>query len=442
MIRLLYFLFISIIFFWGCSGSRPLLKEAHTLEQGGLTQKAFEKYNEVYEQYGKPEGLVGMRRIAQAELNAQFQSAQMECMRGNFEKALGLFEDAYSYSRKHASLQLSIPASADSQNAGCKTDYVNYLYESAESAVKDERYEEAQQLIRKLRSFDRNNKKAEYLDLLSRIYPNYNKGVKAMELGYWREGFDFFNEVVKLDAGFKDALQRMNECLEKSKFTIAYIPVEKKNIDSGTIKSLSGAIKQRILQLQSPFIELVERESIEALLGEQMTSMTAAFDEQSVIEAGRLIGARYIITGEIVSYDHKVAQQRSYERKGYLGPTTSAKKVKYIENRLGRGLDAAFKFQILDAETGRVFATEVIPFSDRDNVVWSDFEGDYSRLYPGEWKWQLISSKEDVVNIKEKDRLMSEFTGRKGPMSEMDLRNKMIALFTDRVGKAVKEFKP
>jgi hypothetical protein len=105
-------------------------------------------------------------------------------------------------------------------------------------------------------------------------------------------------------------------------------------------------------------------------------------------------------------------------------------------------LDAAFKFQILDAETGRVFATEVIPFSDRDNVVWSDFEGDYSRLYPGEWKWQLISSKEDVVNIKEKDRLMSEFTGRKGPMSEMELRNKMIALFADRVGKAVKEFKP
>lgn len=442
MIRYLYFLFISIILFWGCSGSRPLLKEAHTLEQGGLTQKAFEKYNEVYDQYGKPEGLVGMRRIAQTELNAQFQSAQMECMRGNYEKALGLFESAFFYASKYSSLQLSIPASAESQNASCKSDYVNFLFSSAESAVKDERYEEAQELIRKLRSIDRNNKKAEYLDLLSRIYPNYNKGVKATELGYWREGYDFFNEVVKLDAGFKDALQRMNECLEKSKYTIAYIPVEKRNIDDGTIKSLSGAIKQRILQIQSPFIELVERESIEALLGEQMTTMTAAFDEKSVIEAGKLIGAQYIITGELVSYDHKVAQQRSHERKGYLGPTTSAKKVKYVENRLGRGLDAAFKFQILDAETGRVFATEVIPFSDRDNVVWSDFEGDYSRLYPGEWKWQLISSKEDIVNIKEKDRLMSEFTGRKGPVSEIELRNKMISLFADRVGKAVREFKP
>jgi len=46
------------------------------------------------------------------------------------------------------------------------------------------------------------------------------------------------------------------------------------------------------------------------------------------------------------------------------------------------------------------------------------------------------------VNIKEKDRLMSEFTGRKGPVSEIELRNKMISLFADRVGKAVREFKP
>ena len=412
------------------------------MEQGGLTQKAFEKYNEVYEQYGKPEGLVGMRRIAQADLNAQFQSAQLECMRGNYEKALDMYESAYAFVSKHSTLQLAIPTSAESQNASCKSDYINFLYESAENAVKDERYEEAQVLIRKLRSLDRNNKKAEYLDLLSRIYPNYNRGVKAMELGYWREGYDFFNEVVKLDAGFKDALQRMNECLQKAKFTIAYIPVEKKNMDEGTVKSLSGAVKQRILQLQSPFIELVEREGIETLLGEQMTSMTAAFDEQKVIEAGRLIGARYIVTGEIVSYDHKVAQQRAIERKAYLGPTTNSKKVKYMEYRLGRGLDAAFKFQILDAETGRVFATEMIPFSERDNVVWSDFEGDYTRLYPGEWKWQLISSKEDVVNVKERDRLMSEFNGRKGPVSEMELRNRMIALFADRVGRAVREFKP
>ena len=442
MKRLLFSLFLLGLIIAGCGGSRSLLKEAQTLEQGGLTLKAFEKYNEVYQQYGKVEGLVGMRRLAQAELNSIFQKAQMECMRGNYESALRTFNEGFAYHREYSSLQLNIPASAESQNEGCKTDYVNFLYENAESAVKEERYEEAQELIRKLRSLDRNNKKAEYLDLLSRIYPNYNKGVKAMELLYWREGYEFFNEVVQLDAGFKDALQRMNECLEKAKFSIAYLPVEKKNIDNGLERALSGAIKQQILQIRSPFIELVEREHMEALLGEQMNSMSAVFDEDKVIEAGKLIGARYIITGEIVTYDHKVAPQRSYERKAYLGPTVGSKKVKYTENRLGRGLDASFKFQILDAETGKVFATEIVPFSERDNVVWSDFEGDHTRLYPGEWKWQLMSSKEDVVNVKDRDRLMAEFSGRKGPVSEAELMNRMIAAFADRVGKSVRNFKP
>ncbi|MFN6380298.1 MAG: CsgG/HfaB family protein [Flavobacteriales bacterium] len=442
MIRLLFILFSLSLVVAGCGGSRSMLKEAHTLEQGGLTQKAFEKYNEVYQQHGKVEGLVGMRRIAQAELNSIFQKAQMECMRGNYESALQTFDQGMAYHREHSALQLNVPASAETQRASCSADYINFLYESAEAAVKDERYEEAQQLIRKLRSIDRNNKKAEYLDLLSRIYPNYNKGVKAMELGYWREGYDFFNEVVQLDAGFKDALQRMNECLEKAKFSIAYVPVEKKEVADAMERALSGAIKQQILQLRSPFIELVEREHMETLLGEQMNSMTAVFDEDKVIEAGKLIGARYIITGEIVTYDHKVAPQRSFERKAYLGPTVGSKKVKYTENRLGRGLDASFKFQILDAETGKVFATEIIPFSERDNVVWSDFEGDYTRLYPGEWKWQLMSSKEDVVNVKDRDRLMAEFTGRKGPVSEAELMNRMIAAFADRVGKSVRNFKP
>ncbi len=442
MIRFLLLFLIGGLLLLGCAGPRTMMKEAATLEQGGLTDKAFEKYNEIYKKSGKAEALVGMRRIAQRDLNSIYQKAQSECMRGNFEQALENYDEVYQYHKEYASLQLELPAGIETQRATCRADYANSLYDRAELAVKEERYEEAQELIRKLKSIDRNNKKAEYLDLLSRIYPNYNKGIKAMELQYWREGYEYFNEVVQLDAGFKDALERMNECLQKAKFSIAYVPVEKKNVDNSIERALSGAVKQEILQLKSPFIELVEREHMEALIGEQMTSMTAAFDEDEVIEAGKLIGARYIITGELVTYDHKVAPQRSFERKAYLGPSINSKKVKYTEYRLGRGIDASFKFQILDAETGKVFATEIVPYSERDNVVWSDFEGDYTKLYPGEWKWQLVSSKEDVVNVKDRERLMSEFTGRKGPVSEAELVNKMIEVFSSRVGKSVRNFKP
>lgn len=437
-----FFTVVLLLTLSSCSGGKAVLREAHTLEQGGLPTKAYEKYEEAYRQYDKAEGLVGMRRIAQAEVNRKFSEAQAQCLRGNYESALQLFEEAFRYAASKSDLEIQAPASAASQQSSCLVDYVNYLYGQAETAFKEERYDEAMLLIRKLRIYDRNNKNAEYLELLSRIYPAYNKGIKAMELGLYREAFQYFDEVSELDAGFRDVMQLREESLKKSKFTIAYIPIRKDKMDDALETSISGAVKQQILELKSPFVELLERERLEQMLQEQMNGMSAAFDERTVIEAGKLTGARYIITGEVIEYEHKVAPQRGYERKAFLGPTVASKKVKYTEYRLGRGLDAAFKFQILDAETGRVYASEIIPFSDRDNVVWSDFEGDYTRLYPGEWKWQLIFSKEDVVNTAEKERLMQEFTGRKGPVSEQEMRSRMMSRFAAKVAEAVGEFRP
>lgn len=436
------YIFLLALILSSCNGGKSLLKEASALENGDLKKKAYERYELAYQQYGKVEGLIGMRRIAQEEVDKTFVKAQTLCAQGAYENALNTFEEGFRLLNGYTHLELKIPASADFQRSNCLTDYVNFLYEKAETAFRDERYDEAMLFIQKLRIYDRNNKNASYLELLSKIYPAYNKGVKAMELGYFREAYGYFNEVVNLDAGFRDAKDLMQASLEKAKFTIAYVPIRKDEVDDAVETALSGAIKQNILSKKSPFVELLERERLEQMLQEQMNSMSAGFDENSVIEAGKLIGSRYIITGEMVQYDHKVAQQRAYERKAFLGPTDKSKKVKYTEYRLGRGLDASFKFQILDAQTGRVYASEIIPFSERDNVIWSDFEGDYTMLYPGEWKWQLISSKEDIVFSEEKERLMKEFTGRKGPVSEQEMRQRMIEKVAKRIATAVEEFTP
>lgn len=435
-------LFLIAVLLTSCGGGKALLKEAAALENGGLQKKAFETYEQAYRQHGKVDGLIGMRRLAQAEVNKKFSESQALCAQGNYEEALSSFDEAFRLAVSYNYLEISAPSSADFQRSNCLSDYVNFLYEKAEEAFRAERYDEASQYIKRLQRYDRNNKNAQYLELLARIYPAYNKGVKAMELGYFREAYVFFNEVVNLDAGFRDAKALMEESLEKAKFTIAYIPIKGDKIDPALETSISGAIKQSILASKSPFVELVERERMDQMIQEQMNSMSGIFDENSVIEAGKLLGSRYIITGEVIQYEHKVAQQRSFERKAYLGPTNKSKKVRYTEYRLGRGLDASFKFQILDAETGRLYASEVIPFSERDNVTWSDFEGDYTLLYPGEWKWQLISSKEDVVYHDQKERLMKEFTGRRGPVSEQELRQQMISRIASRVSRAVEDFKP
>ena len=441
----LVILFLSVILFSvivSCNGQKKLMKEAKVYEDAGLREKAFQAYSSIYDQHAKPEALVGMKRIAQSIMIEKFQKAQMECMRGNYEQALSYYDEAFAYANSKINLSLEIPLSSEEQRSECKSDYFNTLYTQAEQAVLDENYEEAQRLIQKLRYLDRNNKKVEYLDLMSQIYPNYNAGVKAMELELWRDAYDYFNDVAKLDADFKDVLKLREQCLNKAKFTIAYVPILKPEIDDAIESSVSAFVKQKVLALQSPFLELVERESLEAMLQEQMNSMNAAFDQNDVIEAGKLAGARYIITGELIIYEHKTSPQRALEKKAYLGSNVDDKKVRYTEYRLGRGIDASFRYKILDAETGKIYAAEIIPYIERDNVVWSDFEGDYSRLYPGEWKWQLMNSKEDVVLIDKRDELMGQFTGRKGPISELEMRMKMMDEIGAKVAIAVKNFRP
>lgn len=433
------FFFIPMI---SCNTGKSLLKEAKIYEEGGLSEKAIETYKTAYSVYSKPEGLVGMKRVAQKNLNQKVADAQMICAAGNHLEAISQFKAAFDYKKQFESLELALPPQTNFLYENCITDYVNLLTKNAEDAIKNENYELAQQYIRELKSFDRNNKTAEYLDILSQVYPNYKAGVKAMELELYRDAYIFFNAVTSLDADFKDALALRNECLEKARFNIAYIPVHAKNVSKEVETSISAAVKQHILNLDNPFIQLVERESLEQLLEEQMNSMSAVFDQSEVIEAGKIAGAKYIITGEVISYDVLTAPQRNIEKKGYLGASVSDKKIKYIEHRLGRGLDVSYKYQILDAETGKIYASDVVTFSERDNVVWSEYDGDYTKVYPGEWKWQLMGSKEDFVNREEKERLMEEFTGRKGPKTELEIRIAMMEAIGAAVAKEVKNFKP
>lgn len=437
----LLFLF-GLFFLASCNGGKKLLREAEIYEQGGLMERAFDSYQSAYQDYNKPEGLVGMKKIAEKNLQLQFAKAQSTCAMGSHLEALQMFEEAFAYQEKFSYLELVSNTGHSLAYQECKTDYINFLTEQAEEALKSENYDLAQSSIERLKRFDPTNKKAEYLDILSRVYPNYKAGVKAMSLGLYRDAYIFFNAVTSLDADFKDALALRNECAEAAKFNMAYIPIHSEKGIKEVEAAVSASIKQEILGLKDPFLQLVERESLDQMLEEQQKSMNAIFNQEEVIEAGKLAGARYIITGELISYEILTAPQRSIEKKGFLGPTAIDKKVKYIENRLGRGLDASFRYQILDAETGKIYASDIVSFSERDNVVWSEFEGDYSRVYPGEWKWQLIGSKEDYVNREEKERLMSEFTGRKGPKSELDLRNQMMKEISNEVAKAVKAFRP
>jgi hypothetical protein len=439
-IRYLVFVLICILLI-SCNGSRKLLREAKAFEEGGMKKEAFARYEQLDHQYSKPEGKLGMRRIAQSELDAKYAKARMLCMSGNFEAAFTAFDEAYSDYSRRKDLELTLPADGEMQRDACKRDFVESLYKEAEKLAIDGQYELAKEAISKLLRYDPNNAKAGYLEILCDILPNYNAGVKAFELGLYEDAYRYLNEVTKLDAGYKDALQLRDQALKKAQFTLAFIPINESNHNDLQLK-ISAAVKQAILDLNNPMIRLVDRDDLNPLIQEQSKSMTALFDDKTAIEAGKLLGARYLITGRLVGYNYNGPKTRQIEKKGYLGPNTSSGKIKYTEFSESSSLSASFKFQIVDSETGEVYASGMIPFASDDGVVRAWFGGNAEKVYPGNWNYLLVTSKQDQVDLSGYDALQKKFKESKSAKNEMEFHQDLSAAVAKAIAKNINDFHP
>jgi hypothetical protein len=434
-------LLIAIIMV-ACTPQKKMLKEATTLENGGLREEAFNKYTLIYRDWENAEARVGMRRTAQELLNQKLANARMACLSGNYEQALEEYEQAFAYQSKFQDLELQGSSMAQDAYNQCKIDYVNYLYETAEDHVMAEEFEEAQRKINRIYSLDRNNKKVKYLEMMCDILPNYNAGKQAFDLGMYHEAYVYLTEVTRIDVAFRDAKFLRDECIRIVGYTIAYVPINHPKICDAVEATLGAAIKDHILDLKDPFIHLVERENLDQLLVEQKQSMEGIFDEATAIEAGKLLGARYLVTGEIISFDSDLSRLRENERKGFLGSTPQSKHVRYMEYTRSRTLDVSFRYQLVDALTGRIYASETIPFSASDKAEWAEFEGDPDMIWPGEWKYQLIGSQEDYVDRDKKEELRKKLKANKEPLSEMELQLRLSNFIGNKVSQAIANFKP
>lgn len=300
----------------------------------------------------------------------------------------------------------------------------NWLYESAEQAVLNQQYNAAHTYLSQLYRIQPDNQEALYLTRLMEILPNYNKGVKAMELGLFREGFGYFKKVTDIDADYKDALSRLNQCREEASFTIAFLSKNKKNYNEQLNNSISAEIKKNIVNLNDPLIRLVDRDHLDDLLAEQQQMMEAGFDESSVAEAGQFLGAEYVVIGELVNYKETTGRLIPSEKKGWLGTSLKSAKTKYMQYSQKRVLEGGFRYQLMNTETGEVIAAGNLPFCVDDEIHYAKFNGNNELLYPGFWKYQLIGSSQDYIEYdsESKKSLEDMLSGRDQLKSVVDLQ--------------------
>jgi PBP1b-binding outer membrane lipoprotein LpoB len=335
-------LLISALLLMGCASQRKQLEQAATYEREGMLAEAHQRYQQVYERKrGNVNAHVGMKRTAQAMLERLMQEASGWYLVNDLATGDRKRQDALNHKQvmDRKGLALQWDNTVDQRRMEAQVHEAQLLYQQAEAAYRNDRFTEAEDLAARAFRLDPAHKEAEYLLKIAQLEPRYRQGLRARELGLWRDAYLQFKWVTDRDAGYRDAWQLQDEMRRTAQVTLAYVPIFNQAVYNGGIQltnqgvleaHLAASFKQAILDLKDPLLVLVDRDNTEQLLAEQQRQMTGVFDESYGVEAGKLIGARYVLTAKLLRYDEILRR------------------------------DIELQVQLLDAQSGRIYLSEIV----------------------------------------------------------------------------------
>lgn len=394
-----------------------------------MNEQALQAYEALYREFpDKAEVHIALKQIANQINTKNFADARMLFGTGQYQSALDVLAKAENFSSRYAWLDINTPMLSSGLRSEIQTAMAADYFAKAQDAVENEMWDQASTYIYKARRAGSDKAELEYLELMIEIVPRYKKGLKAKELGLYQDAFFYFQEVAEIDADFDQVLDHLEYCRERAEMTLSYIHLLEGRGVKNRDKSIIASVQEEILELNNPLVRLVTRDDMDILLQEQRNAMEAGFDDREMIEAGLLLGAKYLIVGEVLSNKFENDPLRKVWKKGYDGQTVLARKVEYVENSITSRHIVSFRYRVLNAETGEILAAENIPYKYEDEVKWINYNGDPSRLKPGDWKFKYFDSAVD--RIFEEDPSESDLSAlanaRKTPLSNQELEQKFI----------------
>jgi len=330
-----------------CNSMKNLEMQALAYEEAGMHQDALNSYHELYTRdTRRSEARIAMQRSAQSMLDKQLDEMNFRYLKSDHLGAISAFQEAEEHRERMAKLDLALkmPPRYAKIYTSARSAHSEGLFASAKAMVKNKQFEEAEDLLYQLTRFDPKHDQAHYLWKIAELEPMYLQARKAEELGLYRDAFRLYTKVAKRDIQYKDSFEKQQEMRSIASYTVAFTGLSNNLFNDATISrhsnktesTFSSAIKNAILDLQDPLIRLVDRDNTEELLNEQRLALSDIFEEEE-IEAGRMLGAKYVLTGKILKYN-KVTNKR-----------------------------CDFQIELMETSTGEIHVSEIITF-DRDDL--------------------------------------------------------------------------
>jgi hypothetical protein len=393
-----------------CSTYKSQLQDAKEYEEAHMYSKALSLYSELLVRKETKEALIGKKRVVEALIRENYDGPiRMLCMQDKLCEAEQLYSELSTFVEKNKSLDVKEPYGLKDFIVQSKRNYCESLYKQAESDVLAFKYDEARVKLNIIRSIFDDFPNLNYLESLCVLYPNYYLATKSMEEGRLRDAYKALKRIESVDPSFKDSKQMLESCLKQGRITVAYVAVDRENVNDDVEKEMGAHVMQSLLDNKDPFLTLLDRDYTSRLLEEQKLGMSGLYDEKTLIQAGKLVGAQYILLGEIIEYSADQKLNDYGFKKGYLGKTIGDTKVKYRQWNKKFSLQMKYRISMVDSETGETLFNSVYPLNKMSEVDWAEYNGDYKMVYPGDWNWELIRTGEDHVDITKYNDLQKLF---------------------------------
>lgn len=400
MLKLIFFVNLIICLQITATGQsvKKLIKNAESYETQKLYLEAVNNYRQVLH---KNPSLIkkyheALRRNAQYIIDEKLSLFFIELNSDKIQKALKTFEEAEYFAReiKYFNIDLQISDSYKKDYKVARDRMLLSLYEQGKQLMDKGEFKNAKEKFQLIFEHDPDYGNVSSLLETSNIEPKYRMAVEVFEQNNYSKAWDLFEKVALINPDYQSTSEYRKTIIAKLGITLAVLPTQsnnqllENNLNLKLIASLS--------QLNSPFLQIVDRENITLIIDEQKLGLSGLIDEKTAAELGKLYGAQYILVTKLINYEwipgELISQQMTaYEGKqvsvknnetGYTALETQYFPVKYKEFRHENILRCSFQYQLIAAETGIVVNSDIMEQETQNTINYARYDQDYLSLYP------------------------------------------------------------
>lgn len=461
---LLFILAVGLIALGSSCASKRYAKRGLKYEQAGMYEMAAESYFKSLQ--AKPSNIdarIGLKKNGQRLLDQKILAVQGAYDSGDDKTTVYNYLNAKAYQDQVATLgvELLISERTTEMFKDAKPKYIEKIYNEAQLYLEDEKFKPAEELFAEIQRLEPGYGNTDELMKVSKSEPLYRQGKEYMNTGFYRKAYANFDQILRTQGSYKDSKELREEALDKGIITIAINKFENQNPLNNSITFpgnvqvlIEGKIRTSLINLKNPFVKVLDIQNTEQLIKEQQKGL----DQGSDITVGKILAAKALFTGNLLSFNVNEGKQSKQEKRGYLKEVISTKdpvtgevkketkyhKVTYTEYNQAHKVTSSFQYQLVSTETSALMVSDAMDVSAIDEVHFIVFEGNGNMLVPGYWESMKTDSPKDKINDSSSDTeaLRKLLKANRNIKSIETLKNEVIDKIAERVAQKINSYNP